>query len=175
MSQWVKVGVRGLQWLVYLPANFLMLALAYALAPVLAGYTTAIGVSVMPAWLSLFATPDNPLDGDAGHRARWPDNSPWGAYKRRTAWLWRNPINGFTIGPLGAKGVLVPFVLGNPGITDNPYTPGWCLRLTIEGYWQIYYISPSWHGIFARLNFGWKLWGPKPSGQYVFSPVLRSQ
>ena len=77
---------------VLLPIHLCMIALCYALSPILPAF--AIGRDTLPRWLSWFQTPDAPLDGDSGFQrvATWVK---W-RYARRVMWIIRNPAYGFS-------------------------------------------------------------------------------
>ncbi len=88
----------------------------------------------LPKWLWWFQTPDNPIDGDAGHLARWGDSmEPWPRYVRRVAWLWRNCGYGFNINVIGFhhQDGDVKEVIGDPTVGDNSGVSGVCR-------WRVY-------------------------------------
>jgi hypothetical protein len=145
--------MRILQWLISLPVDLAVSLSVFPLAPIV------VALGKVPAWMM---TPDNSIDGDEGHLARWQGKS---AYLRRVAWLWRNRAYGFTA--LNADGIDILDVTtkGNPATSNRPFTPGWCLR-TVDGYWHLYAILP-YGKRFARINLGWKLWQGANFGQYV--------
>lgn len=142
-----------MKWFLYLIPSLLVDLAAIVLAP----FVVAIGR--VPQWMM---TSDNPIEGDAGHQARWAGKSK---YRQKVAWLWRNKAYGFT--KFNAKGIDVFAVeeRGNPAVSDKPYTPGWCLR-RVGPYWHLYAIVP-YFGRFVRVNLGWKLWRGPNFGQYV--------
>lgn len=150
---YLRISIRILQWLVCLPVDWFMSLIVFPLAPIV------VALDCVPAWMM---TPDNPIDGDEGHVARWAGKSK---YMQHVAWLWRNKAYGFTA--LNADGITEYDVAtyGNPKIGNNPFVPGWCLR-TVDGYWHLYVILP-YGKRFVRINLGWKLWGGANFGQYV--------
>jgi len=140
-------------WFLYVLPSFVVDLAAILLAPFV------VALDCVPRWMM---TPDNPIDGDAGHLERWAGKP---AYLRRVAWLWRNKAYGFRA--FNARGVNYFDVRdrGTPNVSDKPFVPGWVLR-TAGGYWQLYAIVP-YGKRYARINLGWKLWPGPNFGQFV--------
>lgn len=159
--------MKVLLWLLYLLPDLFMSLAAYVVVPIAVAFREA---NRLPRWARWFETEDNDICGDDGHYRRW-QNSP--VYFKAVAWLWRNRAYYFSKHVVGAK----PFtaiidVFGNPLVSNRPYVPGWCLRLTPEGYFQLYVIIGWGKNRLVRINIGWKLWGDPmhPNfGQYVFA------
>lgn len=134
----------------------------------------------LPKWLSWFQTPDNSLEGDRGwkteHRPFKVVNSRFKRWWNRTRWLHRNSMYGFAISVLGADLSKAETVLitGNPKVSNRPLVEGLVIRrVYLNGkprYFQWYYVKRWSKTRCIRINLGWKLWGSKPSGQFVFSP-----
>lgn len=142
-------------WLALLPFSIAGTALALLLAPLLP--LAADRGGWLPRWLWWFQTPDNPLDGDAGHLARWDYAM---SYAQRVAWLVRNPFYGAEWdGPLAAEiPADVPvWVKGDPWIKNRAQArAGWYFCIVGE-YWNFRGI---WHlagDTALMLEFGWKL------------------
>jgi hypothetical protein len=150
----------------YLVANLSMLVLAWILAPILPLF--ALGKDHLPAWLSWFDTPDNPLYGDSGFiEANGPDS-----YWNRVLWLWRNPAYGFDYTVISCTVTEEPTFKGDPLTSNIPGHSGWWF-LTMNGYWEFMWVrqwgsSPTC----IRVRLGWKLHGVPVGGkaQFVFSP-----
>lgn len=141
-------------------ADLVMTVVGRILAPVVVLFADEDGW--LPDWLSWFQTPDNPLDGDDGHRERWPREGWFWRYCRRVAWLWRNNVYGFTIDVLGAK--VYPWARlsysGDLRTSNRPLHEGFVLRKARnldDAYFQIYYVKRWWKFV-LRVNIGWKLW-----------------
>jgi len=130
----------------------------------------------LPKWLSWFETPDNPLDGDQGHRDRHVKSSK---YWQRTCWLARNRCYNFTIDVIGFT--LEPndvITIEGDILTGNrPIHSGYIMRRVVGKDAFQYYRVHQW-GFnpekCMRINVGWKLWNRRVPGQplkcqYVFS------
>ncbi|WP_137008199.1 DUF7338 family protein [Aquitalea aquatilis] len=143
------------RWLLLAPFDFMVGLLAFPLAPLIVLLNTAAGVS--PPWAWPWLTPDNPIDGDAGHLERWPDNGTrWRVFCRRVAWLWRNRGNGFSTRVTGLNATGPIRWWGDPQTSDNPAHAGFCFALC-NGGWMLYVFWPwcPWLGL--RIYLGWKL------------------
>lgn len=155
------------RWIALLPASLLMNLAAYPMAPIIATLD-ACGVDVQ-RWFSWFCTPDNPLTGDGGHDARHEGSSRWW---RITTWLWRNKSYGFDASVLRARPARPWLNVKGDRLTGNhPLREGYCLRRTLDGYWQFYYVRRLGKRC-LRVNLGWKLWDASDAplfGAYVFS------
>lgn len=139
-------------WLLLAPLDLLVSLLAYPLAPLI----VVLGV---PGWAWPWMTHDNPIDGDAGHLARWPDDGTrWRVFCRRVAWLWRNRGYGFSyrVGGVNTAGP-IRIVAGRAFWRDaNPR--GWCVA-TCNGAWMVFAWLPYMRGRGLRVYLGWKLRG----------------
>lgn len=166
-----------LKWVAYLIPSIAMDIAAYVVVPIAVAFQKS---DQLPKWARWFETEDNDIFGDAGHFDRW---FPWGGdpwtargrfygWQMATAWLLRNRAYYFSSNVIGAKTSGPVTVHGNPAVSNRPYVPGWCLRTTDEGYWQLYVILGWGKNRLIRLNIGWKLWGDTEHpnfGQYVFA------
>ncbi|MEW9901073.1 hypothetical protein ABWL39_20875 [Chitinivorax sp. PXF-14] len=146
-----------MRWFVLFPLDLLIGLLAFPLAPLIVALTDPAGHA--PAWAWPWLTYDNPIDGDAGHWARWPDNgSRWRRTCRRIAWLWRNRGYGFSYRVCGLDTAGAIIWRGNPRVSDSPMSPGWCIATCGRG-WMLYVFWPWWpsarRGL--RVYAGWKL------------------
>jgi hypothetical protein len=154
-------------WFLLLPFWLVMQILAYLLAPVLPLFAESRWGSVennnekalgyrLPLWLAWFDTPDNRLEGDAGHRERTAGDS---LYYAMVLWLWRNPATGFDASVLSA--VLDPLaqvvVIGDPQVQDAPHgKEGYCYT-TYCDYWNLVYIKKISTTRCIKLDLGWQL------------------
>ncbi|AOY00090.1 hypothetical protein [Jeongeupia sp. USM3] len=146
-----------MRWFYLAPIDFLVGLLAFPLAPLIVLITSPAGIS--PHWCWPWLTHDNPIDGDAGHWARWPDNGMrWRRYCRRVAWLWRNRGYGFSYCVCGLDAVGPVRWRGNPAVSDTPLSAGWCWA-TCNGGWMFYAMWPWWRSRQrgTRVYLGWKL------------------
>jgi hypothetical protein len=158
------------KWVGYLVASIVAMIVAKILAPLVVLMAHKDGE--LPIWLGWFGTPDNSIDGDAGHRERWAGSS---TYMRRLAWLERNSAYGFSSGVLRAKTLGPVTVRGDAAVSNIPLREGLVVRTTPEGYWQWYYVHAWTDTLCLRLNFGWKLWGDPAGatfGQFVCTPGI---
>ena len=158
-----------LKWAASLLPSFVMEIVGKIGSPVLAFFVDENGW--LPSWLWWFQTPDNSCDGDEGHRARWPKDSAFWTWLRRTAWLLRNTAYGFHMSVLGIDVRESDYIaiFGDPNVGDQSGVSGWCrwnvLRGTKMIAWQFYWV---WHyrvfGVWkcVRLGVGWKCWNEKP-------------
>ena len=161
-----------LKWLLYLPASLIFDVVGRVLTPVVVLFADESGW--LPQWLSWFQTPDNSIDGDAGHFERWGDSDkPLRRFVRRVAWLWRNCGYGFNISIIGFKPQSgdVKQVFGDPTVGDTSGVSGVC-RWTVyrDGkavafqYYRVrhYRIFGVWKCV--RIGAGWKVWGEPGAG-----------
>lgn len=158
--------MKILRWLAYLLPDIAMSLAAFVVVPVAVYFRNG---NRLPRWARWFETEDNDIWGDDGHYARWANVH---GYWKAVAWLWRNRAYYFGSRVIGAKTIGPVEVRGNPAVSNRPYVPGWCLRTTPEGYWQLYVIKGWGRNRLVRLNLGWKLWGSfsHPNfGQFVFA------
>lgn len=73
-----------LRWLSFLPASLAFDIFGRLLTPLVVLFADKDGW--LPSWLWWWQTPDNSIDGDAGHLARWgTSTAPLAAYVRRVA------------------------------------------------------------------------------------------
>ncbi|WP_293766884.1 hypothetical protein [uncultured Aquitalea sp.] len=146
-----------LMWLLLAPFDLLVNLLAFPLAPVIVLLTTQAGVS--PLWCWPWLTDDNPIDGDAGHLERWPDNGTrWRVYSRRVAWLWRNRGYGFSTRITGVQLSGATRFWGDRKVSDNPMHAGWCIAINGRA-WELYAFYP-WLSILRRglrIRIGWAI------------------
>lgn len=138
----------------------------------------AIGRPTLPAWLSWFQTPDNPLDGDEGWRTqhwqwRYRLPAPLATYVGRVGWLLRNPVYGFDTSVLGFDaGAKVEISKRGPSALGGTLATGWffATALNLDGTraWQFYAVK-VWGRKASRVNFGWKLWQAPGRCQFAMS------
>nr|DAK88624.1 MAG TPA: Envelope protein [Caudoviricetes sp.] len=164
-----------LRWLCFLPASLAFDVFGRLLTPLVVLFADKDGW--LPSWLWWWQTPDNPIDGDAGHLARWGiSTAPLTTYVRRVAWLWRNCGYGFNIDVLGFHHQAgdVKEVYGDPAVGDTSGVSGVCrwkvYRAGKPVCWQFYYVKH--YRIFGvwkcvRIGAGWKIWG-QPVPGYVY-------
>jgi len=175
-----------LRWLCYLLISLPMELLAILLAPVLPLFArprygpidngNAYGVEPrLPRWLDWFATPDNSLLGDEGHKARWRGRSQ---YLQMVAWLLRNRLYGFRWSVLAAP--LERSAIhwsGNLNIRNRQHGVAGLLRVRMGGYWQYKRITPLWLGRCLQLNLGWIIdpfiKDPGKTGKAIYSTSVR--
>jgi len=154
------------KWLLLLPCWFAFNLLAYLLAPILPLFAVVRYGQIennndyaagwrLPWQLAYFDTLDNPLTGDAGHKARTINNSE---YWSMVLWLWRNPAVGFETLVLNAT--LPPKTLveawGDPSVQDAPHgKEGYCFT-RIASYWNLVYIK-RFGTRCIKLDLGWQL------------------
>lgn len=139
-----------IRWLIYLVAALIAEVLAIPAAFVLPIWCRGS----WPAWSAWFSTPDNPPEGDIGHRIRWLSKSP---YWQRVSWLLRNRAYGFKWGPLAAPMDRGRIIEGDPHINSNVGRFG-LLRITMGKFWQWKLVKPIGKtGRCVELNFGWLL------------------
>lgn len=156
-----------IRWLAFLVAALIVEVLA-----ILAAFVLPIWCKGgWPAWSAWFATPDNPPEGDIGHRIRWLSKS---LYWQRVAWLLRNRAYGFKWGPLAAPMRLEQLIWsGDIRINRNNGRFG-LLRITMGDYWQwkrVVRIGST--GYCGMLNFGWLLDDfSQKRALFLFSPRI---
>lgn len=152
-----------LKWALLIVPSLFMAVVGRVLAPVLPLFASADGW--LPSWLSWFQTPDNSLDGDAGHRERHPGMDWWSTYKRRVAWCWRNVAYGFDIDILGVEVRSTDKLVfeGDRDVGAKPPRSGWQWKQVKRDdktiAWQLYVIQQYriWPQRCLRVNLGWKL------------------
>jgi hypothetical protein len=177
-------------WFILLPLNILLTLVNYPLALVLPAFRTQD--DYLPRWLWWFQTPDNPLLGDESYQTK-PGRAPfcgattgWKAYCNRVAWLWRNPIYGFSWGVMAfdvRPGYVIKRLEGSKPIEGSLKSDGFFLATLTNPdgswCWQLY-ITHHWTETkCTKLNFGWKIWmaGDVKEGMdrqicaFTFNPV----
>ena len=157
-----------LKWLILIPISFSMVIVNFFLSPILPLFMQKNGY--LPKWLSWFQTPDNPLDGDRGHKKRWPKNGIFWSYIRRVAWLLRNPCYGFdeTICGVLAKPTDLLTEEGVTNASDVRGISGSCIRhlyrdgkhIAFHWYYVKHYKMFGYKAC-IRISLGWKLWNPE--------------
>ena len=174
-----------IKWFALLIPSFIMSIVGRLLAPILPFFASEDGW--LPDWLSWFQTPDNPLDGDRGHKKRWPKNGLFWTYIRRVAWLLRNVCYGFDETVCGIEMYKTDVTVheGNPDISDVKGISGKCFWRLFRGDkligFQWYFVQhyKIWRlKACVRINFGWKLWNPECyHKQYAiyFHPMKKMQ
>ena len=175
-----------LLYMLLVPLNLMVTALAFLLAPILPLFVVqklwwcdnhsyqAVG-PVLPTWLNWFMTPDNTLNGDATFEKANPP-SYWSEVK----WLWRNPAYSFALRYLNAP--YTTQVSGDPTIKDNDNAKSGWLLVHANGLFQFTLIIPIGFSRCIYCNFGWNIRAlvddnvqPKPDpyqATFVFSPRI---
>lgn len=152
-----------IKWAALIVPSFFMAILGRILAPILPLFADNEGW--LPDWLWWFQTPDNPLDGDAGHWERHPGTDAWATYTRRVAWCWRNVAYGFDIDVLGVETKSTDDLIfeGDRDVGAKPPRSGWQWKKIVrEGKvvaFQLYGVRQYrvWPQRCLRVNLGWKL------------------
>lgn len=145
-------------WFVFAPIDLLVSFLAFPLAPIIV--LLSFETVKPPFWAWPWLTPDNPIDGDAGHLERWPDNgSCVRVFMRRVAWLWRNRGYGFSEAVTGRDVIGRIKWIGNRSVSDNPLSPGVVIGLASGGVWELYAYVPWLPSLKRglRVRLGWKI------------------
>lgn len=167
-----------LRWLATVPYMLVISALTYPLALILPAFAeyrygnmdngNEHGMGwYLPKWLSVFQTPDNPLDGDNGwmrEHWQWRYKLPasLAIYVGHVGWLWRNPGYGVGLEQFsGDRAVSVTYT-GNKDVNDSPGVEGWCLVKTVAPHQTIFQLVwvkriSDTHCIYC--NFGWNIKG----------------
>lgn len=155
-----------MRWFFFVPANLVMLLLAYILAPILPIFSKD---GWLPRWLWWFQTPDFSLDGDGG----WQDEhwqfrkklSPTlSRYVGQVGWLWRNPAYGFdwTVLAFKPKRGYKMISHGTRPVSGSVEHNGWFFAMihNLDGSsaWQLYITIHLTKTHSTKFNFGWKLW-----------------
>ena len=160
------------KWFLFIWPSLAMDIIGRLLAPVLPLFADESGW--LPSWLSWFQTPDNSLDGDRGHRERWPKDGAVWTYARRVAWLLRNCAYGFNIDVIGFKHKDgdIKEVIGDERVGDKTGISGKCKWLVYrEGKlvcFQHYFIKHYQifgHWKCVRAGCGWKIWSEPGPGR----------
>ena len=152
-----------LKWLLFLPASLAFDIFGRLLAPIVVLFADDEGW--LPSWLWWWQTPANPIDGDAGHLARWgTSTAPLATYVRRVAWLWRNCGCGFSVNVLGfhRQDGATKQVFGVAGVCRwTVYRDG---KAVAFQYYRVrhYRIFGVWKCV--RIGAGWKVWGEPGAG-----------
>ena len=114
------------------------------------------------------------MDGDRGHRERWPKDGAFWTYARRVAWLLRNCAYGFNIAVIGFKHKDgdIKEVIGDERVGDKTGVSGKCKWLVYRNgklvafqhyYVKHYKIFGVWKCI--RAGCGWKIWSEPGPGR----------
>ena len=131
--------------------------MSFPLSPIIA--LLSLPKDKVPKIFNWWMTHDNPIDGDSGHLERWPGDTTWIKFKRRTAWLWRNKGYSFDYYVTGRVIGNHLTTHGDPMVSDRPLTKGVLFQYDENNTWEFYLIYP--YPIKAqkclRLRFGWKL------------------
>ena len=174
-------------YMLLVPLNLVLTALAILLAPVLPLFATnemgwvnnaekeSFGPR-LPKWLGWFQTWDNSLSGDATFQTMFPPNQWWS----QVHWLWRNPLPTFALRTL--SGVYWTSWQGDKTIKDNDNAKeGWCL-VHANGLFQFTLVAPIGFARCIYINLGWNIRAlvddnvqPKPDpyqATFVFSPRI---
>ena len=146
-----------LAWISLTFFSLIVNLLAFPLAPVIAFISLN---NEVPSVFNWWMTPDNEIDGDEGHRARWPDNSTnWDRLKRRVAWLWRNRSYGFDYDVCGRVIGDNLTTYGDVLVSDRTPVSGYLFQWDEKGTWAFYLVKPYSFkkDRCIRIRLGWKI------------------
>ncbi|WP_241576570.1 DUF7338 family protein [Rosenbergiella collisarenosi] len=150
--------IMVLRWVLGTLSFFIAAPFAYFLAPVVSLYSV-IKNDTAPRLFYYLLTPDNPLDGDKYHLRRWPNNSSWGKFLRRTAWQWRNVLYNFRYDLLGVD--VCPAQArwyGDQSVNGEVSKKGWQLAIDENSntfsFFAFLVYPGTRHGV--RMYLGWK-------------------
>lgn len=174
-----------IEWLLMAVASLALNVVNLFAAPfmVLTAQQNEKGEWWLPAWLSWFQTPDNPLDGDVGWRR---DDRPFkterNAFERwvnHVLWLYRNPCYGFDLYVLGALVLPSDCIeqTGSAEVSNRPHLQeGWYFKRVVRAgaaiYWQFYFVKAWSSENCLRVNLGWKLWSAEPNKPTICQLVI---
>lgn len=121
-------------WLVYAILYFIALSLAIVISPILVLMANTRGE--LPPWVSWFAPIANCLDGDKTHPAikpHWLKKIPdeYRLYVTRLLFLYRYPLQGFTVDVLGIE----KDPKDKPELSPNPFNQ---MGKYKKDYWMVY-------------------------------------
>lgn len=153
------------RYLRYLAAVLLLQIPAFLLAPLLvffarmqngwSGNATTHAVEPrLPAWLSIFQTPDNSLYGDYGWQTEHCPNR-WQCASGMVGWLWRNRLFGLYWGRFAAQITEPVHVVGEP--VDKRIGKAGLLTATSGKYWEYKRVTRLFGNLYLTLHFGWLL------------------
>lgn len=150
----MKLTLRILQWLLYLPLHLLVIAARYPLAPIAVVFFTTNDKRHLLFPFTWLGTIDNDLSGDNGWRTEHikPGSDPLSTWNR-IGWLWRNGGNWVNYKVLSCKA-------DGDWIDNN--TKGSTARVWFvrpDGYWMLRAFIP-WGKRYLNLFWGWSLFGP---------------
>lgn len=119
-----------IRYIAYLPANMILVGLAYVLSPFLAAWSMKHG-RVLPGRWRWFSTLNADLDGYIPQRVAGFDPAAKGfkLWWQRTRWTWRNPCNGWQSEALGVEDIGKAFTIKR----DVPLACGFYLKLWLGG------------------------------------------
>lgn len=157
----MKLPLRMLQWLTYLPLHLLVTIARYPLAPIAVVFFTTNDKRQLLFPFIWLETIDNDLSGDDGWRNEHikPGSDPLSTWNR-IKWLWRNGGNRFNYMVLGCRDDLE---FRRERANVNKQRDFWQRP---DGYW----LWRSYHPVFGRyleLFLGWSLYGPKVSDNKI--------
>lgn len=132
--------------------------LSYPLGPIIALFSLTNKEGNVPKVFTPWLTHDNPIDGDQWHLERWPGDTTFIKFKRRTAWLWRNKGYWFDYYYLGRPIGKCLINHGNPNTSDQG-CEGVLFQYNENGIWEFYliYRYPFKKDKCLRIRLGWKL------------------
>lgn len=149
----MKLTLRLLQWLLYLPVHLLIVLARYPLAPMAVVFFTTNDKRQLLWPFAWLGTIDNDLGGDSGWRNEHikPGSNPLSTWNR-ICWLWRNGGNAVNYYVLGCRCNSI-FELFNLAMQDQRWF--WCRP---DGYWMVRAYIP-WGKKYLNLFWGWSLFG----------------
>lgn len=157
----MKLLLRMLQWLLYLPLHLLVTIARYPLAPIAVLFFTTADRKFLLFPFHWLETIDNDLSGDNGWRTKHikPGSNPLSTWNR-IRWLWRNGGNRFNY-----------MVLGCPD--DIGFRRKWQTFSSRDSFWvrsDNYWLLRTFiliGGRYLELFLGWSLFGPKCDGNKI--------
>jgi hypothetical protein len=149
-------------WFLFLPLDTLAGLLAFPLAPIIALFADGKGDvtlgkrNILRMWL----TPDNPIEGDRGHYARWADfvsrHPKTGLYVQRVAWMWRNKAYGWAWNVFHTPLKAGQKTWSYRNADDTVWLATTSLN-PITARWMVYLYVPSFGKKYLRVYCGWKM------------------
>ncbi len=140
-----------LRYILYWPVNLGLVALAFALSPLLAALSMVLGKPTLPGVLQWFSTLDNTLDG--GQKQGYKLGvTGWKLWWQRTCWICRNPAHGWQSRLLGMSAEALVY-LKAPADTDNPRY--WLMANNHHRFFMWKRDQPLFGGWYLKIWLGW--------------------
>jgi len=163
----------------------ILFALTYPIAIFLAPLVALWSIwknDTAPQLFYYLLTPDNTLDGDSGHRGRWPGDTFVLVFLRRTAWQWRNTLYNFRYDLMGVKvvGSQVAWS-GDTSVESNLAGAGWQYGGYPGAFSYFAYFPYGNRKRGVRIYLGWKFKNRQPENEekvymlaFAINPVYPS-